>query len=132
MSSDIKSKELGTRGPDEAVRIFLHYPWQEALIQLRSLETLQANLTVSPDMTFTALPGHLIAAAETADRFNIEVCLPRPTKFLGLVSRVRFYTYRNISRQKASEMIREFCGDLLEHKHSYFSEQQRAQACIAP
>ena len=126
MSADIKSRELGVGGPDEAVRLFHKHPWEQELLQMRSMETKQANLSVSPDMTFTALPGHLVVTAETVDRFNVEVCLPRPKKFLGLFSRVRFYVFKNVSRERVSNMIHEFCGDLLEHKHSYFSGKKNA------
>ena len=126
MSADIKSRELGSGGPDEAVRLFLNHPWKQELLQMHSMETQHAKSIISPDMTFTALPGHLVIAAESADRFNVEVCLPRPKKILGLISRVRFYTFQNISRERACSMIREFCGDVLEHKHSYFSGQQHA------
>jgi hypothetical protein len=126
MSADIKSRELGGGGPDEAIRLFLNHPWEQELLQLCSMEKQRANLTVSPDMTFTALPSHLVVTAETADRFNVEVCLPRPKKFLGLFSRLRFYTFKNVSRERVSSMIREFCGDLLDQKHSYFSGQQNA------
>jgi hypothetical protein len=126
MSADIKSRELGSGGPNEAVRLFLNHPWEQELLQMHSMETQQANTIISPDMTFTALPAHLVVAAEGSGYFNVEVCLPRPKKLLGFISRVRFYTFKNIPRERVSNMIREFCGDLLEHKHSYFSGQQHA------
>lgn len=128
MSANIKSRELGNGSADEAVQLFVNHPWEQEILEMRSLEVRQADSTISPNMTFTALPAHLIVEAQAADRFNVEVCLPRPKKFLGLISRVEFYTYHDINRTKVSEMIREFCGDVLESKHSYFLRSRGASA----
>lgn len=98
---------------------------------MRELESGNADVVVSPDLTFTALPAHLIVQAIDLRRFDVEVCLPRARKLLGVFSFGKFYTYQGVSPDRVSEMLRQFCGDDLEQKHRYFAQQREQQSARA-
>jgi hypothetical protein len=128
-SADLQSSELGTVEADEAVRLFSTHPWQSELDRANQLEASGENCA-DPDMTFTALPAHLIVSAVATDQFNVEVCLPAQQKFLGIFSRSKFYQFNSVSQVKAVELVRGFCMDLLEQRHAFFAAQVRARELV--
>jgi hypothetical protein len=67
--------ELGNSNAAAAVAIFRNHLWRQELDRCDPLEPNDLD-PASPDLTFTALPSHMIVTAETADAFNVEVCLP--------------------------------------------------------
>ena len=129
MSSDIKLTDLGEGEAEEAVERFSTFPWAEALRYMQKLETENARDVISPEITFTALPAHMIVQAEDAQRFNVEVCLPRLKKLLGLFDwPAKFYTFNSASSDKVSQMLRHFCTDDLERRHRYFAQLKETPA----
>jgi hypothetical protein len=129
-SAGMEALELGTVEGEEAVRLFNAHKWQAELDRAEDMEARGENCT-DPDMTFTALSAHLVASASAPNRFNVEVCLPRPAKLLGIFNRSKFYEFKSIQEGKVAELIRIFCTDLLDHKHALFEAQIRATDAAA-
>jgi len=120
MSSDAQLSEVANvDSPKAAVEQFLSYDWSPAF---KKWDELYADGAVcgAPDLTFSALPSHLIAAATSEEEFDVEVCLPRERKLFGLFTPAKFYTFKHVSRARAGEMIATFCEEDLARKHSYF------------
>jgi hypothetical protein len=123
MAADLEVTELGNGDGDEAAERFSTFPWVEALRYMQKLEAGKARHIVSPDITFTALPAHVIVQTEDAQRFNVEVCLPPLKKLFGHWDwPAKFYTFEAVSRNKVAQMLRQFCTDDLERKHRYFAQ----------
>jgi len=121
MSADLSSTELGLVDADTAVALFESHPWPAELARADALDASQVNVC-DPDMTFTALPAHLVVSAATLDTFNIEVCLPRLDRLLGIFARSRFFHFKAVPRQAVPALIRGFCTDALEQRHSFFAQ----------
>src|SRR5262245_60884554 len=82
-SPDVSITELGDVGADQATRLFREHPWA-AEIERAEMLGARGPGSVSPDLTFTDLPAHMIVSGEKPDRFNVEISLPRERKVLGL------------------------------------------------
>ena len=104
--------------------MFSHVHPTRALAEADAAEDRQES-TMSPDLTFTALPAHLIASAISPERFGVEVCLPKLQKLFGVIARAKFYTFENLNPDSVAGMIHAFCSDSLEYKHSFFESAKR-------
>ncbi len=124
-SADLKFIELGTVEGAEAERLFTAHGWQAELDRAAELDARHEDC-VDPDMTFTALPAHLIVSAAAPNQFNVEVCLPHQKKLFGLFKRSKFYEFKSISMARAAELIQAFCRDVPEQKHAFYAAQVRA------
>jgi hypothetical protein len=119
-SSDLASTDLGEAQGTEAVAMFRRHPWRDECV-LRDRREAAGKDGFAPSLKFEALPWHMsVAAADTEATFDVDVCLPRSWKVLGLFAFPKFYRFSAVSASSATEMISVFCGDHLGTKHSWF------------
>lgn len=119
MEPDFTLAELGLVEGDAAVSIFRNHNWAERLTGAVAADEWQESVA-TPDLTFTALPAHLVVSAVTPAEFDVEVCLPDPQKLFGIFSRAKFFVFEKQGHDAVAAMIRTFCDDNLEYKHSFF------------
>ena len=127
MNPDFSISELGEVDADAALATFDSIQWIEALENTRSLAE-RGEASADPDITFTIEKVHLAAAAKAPDLFNIEVCVPRVRRLLGLFSGVKFYQVRELDRARVGQAIRTFMTQPHEVQHALFSELARSAA----
>jgi len=67
----------------------------------------------------------MIVAGERPDAFNVEICLPRERKILGIYRGAEFYRFNAISRGKVDELIRGFLQRSLAARHASIQAARR-------
>ena len=107
MSGDGRLAELGEVKPSEAVGMFLSHPWQTEVRRAGEIDAEGAALGW-PEMIFTSPSGHLIATATAADRFDVEVCVPRKGRLVALLLGDKSRAMRSIPAAHVGEVIRIF------------------------
>ncbi len=121
MSADFTTVKRECADLEEAVRLFETHDWQREVDHVEP-EWRRVGCAATPDMTFSTTYGHLVAAAQSAERFDVEVCLPRLKPRFGRFSGNKFYTLSAVPHAQIGDMVRAFCADQLEERHAYFSD----------
>ena len=67
----------------------------------------------------------MIIAGEKANRFNVEICLPRERKLLGIFGGVKFHEFREIASRQVEELIRSFFQESLVARHASVEAARR-------
>lgn len=120
MSPTFATEELGMVSVDGAISIFKGRDWATDLLDADARESAGSE-SATPELTLTVLPSHMIIEAFTESAFNVEICIPRERRLFGLIPRVKFYTFRDVTPSGVETLIVAFCGDSLALKHSTLS-----------
>jgi len=108
--ADIDNRDLGEYGIEDAIAAFDAFPWLEEVQRSKRLDA-EGKECVSPDMTFTIWPYHFtVTVNEAPTALDIELCVQKKTKFLGLVpiTLTKFFEYKTVSRDEFQRLLRAF------------------------
>jgi hypothetical protein len=126
--ADGEFRELGHFAYDEARAAFESFPWDAEITRAEELDAAGESI-VGPDMTFTTLPYHFnVSPSVGASGFDVELCVPRQVKVLGLFSftLTKFFTYAAVSRAEVDQLLSAFLRLPLEQQMAYFAKIQNA------
>lgn len=127
MNPDFTVTELGQVDSNSAIEQFRSYDWSGAVREVRGHDE-GGDAGADPAITLTLEKVHLTVATRDAISFDIEACVHKPRKYLGLFSGVQFYEFGAVSSDTASEAIRSFLADSPDLQHAVFAELKRQDA----
>lgn len=116
MSPDISIRELGSVSVDEALEIFRRHPWSEELAEADQREQRLQDRT-NPEIVFTAPSSHMIVRATSDGVFEVEVCLPRLRRLLGLFRWSKFCLFSELAGEAVEELIPAYFQVSLARRH---------------
>lgn len=119
---DNSIEEFGKLDEVSALKIFDEFPWS-ALAQQASEIMLVKGTSMDADLTFIIGDVHMMTRVrDDAVTFQIEACVKRDRKILGIIDYPKFYEIESVPAREARSAIKAFFDKSDADKHVYFSE----------
>lgn len=119
---DDVTETFGQLDEAQALAKFDGFPWSDLAKKARKI-TLENGGCVDADLTFLIDNYHISTRIrDDAVSFDIEVCVKREKKILGIFDNPKFYEIEGVSTQETRAALRAFFEMSDSEKHTHFTD----------